>query len=119
MKFVFVIIVLIIAVIIFLRKFFPFMFWSKNNLSVEKFAAWDDIFKGKIINFKKIKTLELSIPQCEKCFLDSFKRKDLRPDTIIDPIYADYNVVSVKVDHKLIFICKKHKIQIKEREYTV
>lgn len=47
MKFVFVIIVLIIAVIIFLRKFFPFMFWSKNNLGVEKFATWDDIFKGK------------------------------------------------------------------------
>lgn len=117
MKFLFVIIILIIAVIVFLRKFFPFMFWSKNNLDVEKFAAWDDIFRGKIINHKKIKTLGLSIPECKKCFLDSLNRTDLPPNTIIDPVYADYNVLGVKVNDKLIFICKKHKIQIEERDY--
>lgn len=116
MKFVFAIIILIIALSVFLRRFFPFMFWSKENLGDEKFAVWDNIFKGKIINHKKIKTLGLSIPECKKCFLDSLNRTDLPPNTIIDPVYADYNVLGVKVNDKLIFICKKHNIQIEEKD---
>lgn len=110
--------ILIILTIVFLRRVFPFMFWSKKNLGDEKFATWIDIFNGKIINHKKLKNAKRSVPQCENCFLSSFKRNDLPSNTIIDPIYADYNVVSVKVDNKVIFICKKHKIQIKEIEYT-
>lgn len=110
--------ILIILTIVFLRRVYPFMFWSKKNLGDEKFATWIDIFNGKIINQKKLKNAKWSVPQCEKCFLSSFKRNHLRSNTNIDPIYADYNVVSVKVDDKVIFICKMHKIQIEEIEYT-
>lgn len=116
MKYIYITILIILA-IVFLRRVFPFMFWNKKNLGDEKFATWIDIFNGKIINHKKLKNAKLSVPQCKKCFLSSFKRNDLSPNTIIDPIYADYNVVGVKVNNKVIFICKKHKIQIEERDY--
>lgn len=109
------IIVLIILTIVFLRRVFPFMFWNKKNLGDEKFATWIDIFNGKIINHKKLKNSKLVVPQCKKCFLDSLNRTDLPPNTIIDPVYADYNVLGVKVNDKLIFICKKHNIQIEEK----
>ena len=50
--------ILIILTIVFLRRVFPFMFWSKKNLGDEKFATWIDIFNGKIINHKKLKKKE-------------------------------------------------------------
>jgi len=89
-----------------LKKLNPFLFWNKSNLGIEKFAKWKQIFSGKIISRNKFKNKELRFPQCMMCFMAALNRHDLPKGTIVDPSYADYNVIAVKINNELIFICK-------------
>ena len=100
-------------------RFNPFIFWNKGNLGLEDYVKWEQIFSGKIISRREISKIALRLPQCEKCFMSALNRNDLPKGTIIDPMYADYNVVAVKLNNEIILVCKKHKIQLKKIFYTL
>ena len=95
-------------------RFNPFIFLNKGNLGLEDYVKWEQIFSGKIISRREISKTALRLPQCEKCFMSALNRNDLSKGTIIDPMYADYNVVAVKLNNEIILLCKKHKIQLKK-----
>lgn len=103
--------------IILLKKYIPYIFWNKDELGNDNLLSWKEVFTGITISKKKITKLNIHIPQCKSCFMSVLNSPDLAKDTIVDPTYADYNVIGIKVKNEIIFVCKKHKIQIEKHNY--
>lgn len=98
--------------ILLIKYFKPLIFRKKKELNQDTLMDWYSVLKGYRISKRKASKLNLSVPQCKVCFLESINRKDLGPDTNHNPIYADYKVLCIKVKNNIVFVCKKHNLQI-------
>ena len=110
------ILLILIIVYLFLEKNMPFLFWKKIDLEENNLAKWDKVYAAKIISRKNLQRASFQTPQCESCFMFALKRPDFPRGTIVDPIFAGYNVVAIRINNDIIYFCKKHKIQIIKSE---
>lgn len=102
----------LISLTLLIKYFKPLLFSKKKKLDKVVLISWKKVLSGYRIFKRKASKFNLAIPQCKVCFLESVNRSDQGTDTNYNPIYADYNVLCIKVKNNIVFVCKKHKLQI-------
>lgn len=112
MSFLLIFFILEILAYFIIKRFQPFLFWNKKNLDVEQFAKWREIFSGRKLSRSEIKSRGIKLPQCQKCLMAILNNRNISLGTPLEQSYADHKVIAVQVGNEIVFICKKHKMQL-------